>query len=110
MKKGFSYISVISSISILILCMVLVVSGASTYHRNLYAIKTVHKLENIVRKEAILLNATKSYSSRQIDGVKIEYESMGSQIYNHNIIETVKIRVEDEESGAKSEYVLAFRK
>ena len=110
MRGGFTYIDVIASLAILTLCMLLVVFGINTHYKNLYAIKANQKLENIVRDEILLLNQTKTYSDKNIGPVRISYESMESEIYQHRLIEVVKIKVENEETGVKREYTAAFQK
>ena len=108
--KGFTYVDVIVSIAILVLCMLLVVFGINTYYKNMQLLKVNQKLENTVRDELLLLKQTGTYVDKNVDYIKITYESIETEIYEHKVIETVRIKVEDEETGAKREYTAAFQK
>lgn len=108
--KGFTYVDVIASIAILVLCMLLVVFGINTYYKNMQLLKVNQKLENTVRDELLLLKQTKTYADKNVEHMKITYESIETEIYEHKVIETVRIKVEDEETGAKREYTAVFQK
>ena len=109
-RQGFTYVDVIASIAILLLCLMMVLFGINTTYKNLHMIRANQALENMIRDEILLLNQTGVYTNKKIDHFQITYEHVASEIYRHKIIETVKLCVEDEDTGAKREYTTAFQK
>ena len=109
-RKAFGYIDAITSIALLMMCVALVLSGINFYFKSSHHIRTNQKIDNIIKDEIVLLHHTKTYSDKELDGIKIKYKLVTISTYKDRTIEMVKIIAQDEKTKIQREHIIAFKK
>lgn len=108
--KGFGYLDVICSMALLILCFLILTFGINTYQKNLYIARINQQLDSMALDEVLITRETKETTNKTKDQISIEYVLIETNIYNHKILETVELKIEDEKTKTKRAYTFTFRK
>lgn len=109
-SAGFTYVGVVSSVAMLVMAMLLVVFGLHTHLRSLEYVSVQQRLEQTLCDEVVRLRVQSRYTDREEDGILISYSLLEEDWYQGVRIETVKICVEEQTSGAKREQIVALQK
>lgn len=106
-RSGFTFIDVLVSIVLLLICSLLLSLGMSRYNQNLHFVKANHRMDSLVQDEILLLRHTGSYQNRSIENIILEYELLEEKEFNGERIWIVKLNIEDKDYAIKKEYILA---
>lgn len=107
-KNGFSFVDVIFSVAILMICALAISSAINSYINNFNLLKLNDQINTALQDELLLLKTTQSVNNKERDGLNIYYEYSKQLEYKDKNLDLYILHIEGKEGTIHKEYNISI--